>query len=53
MDGNGGSMLKRAWVAQPGQGPAPPVLIWPLGLVSLTSPPPGASHGNILMPKKY
>jgi hypothetical protein len=52
MDISGGSRPKRAWVAQPGQGPTPPVLIWPLGLVSLTSSPPGASRGKILTPKK-
>jgi hypothetical protein len=29
-----------------------PVLVWLLGLVSLTSSPPGASYGKILMPEK-
>jgi hypothetical protein len=28
------------------------VLFWPLGLVSLTSSPPGASRGKILTPEK-
>jgi hypothetical protein len=35
-----------------GQGPAPPILVWPLGLVSLTSSPLVASHGKILTPEK-
>jgi hypothetical protein len=30
----------------------PPVLVWPPGLVLLTSSPAGASHGKILMPRK-
>jgi hypothetical protein len=28
------------------------MLVWPLGLVSLTSSSPGDSHGKILMPEK-
>jgi hypothetical protein len=52
MDGSGGSRPKRVWVAWPGQGPMPPVLVWPLSLILLTSSPPGASRGKILMPKK-
>jgi hypothetical protein len=51
MDGSGSSRPKRAWVAR--QGPVPHVLIWPLGLISLTSSPPGASRGKILTPEKY
>jgi hypothetical protein len=53
MDVIGGPRLKRAWVARPGLGPTPPGLVWPLGLVPLTSSPPGASRGKILMPKKF
>jgi hypothetical protein len=30
----------------------PPVLVWPLGLVLLTSSPPAASRGKILTLKK-
>jgi hypothetical protein len=45
MDGVRGLRLKRAWVAPPG-------IICPLGLVSLTSSPLGASHAKILRPKK-
>jgi hypothetical protein len=52
MDGSGGSRPKRAWVAWPGQGPGPPVLVWPLGLISLTSSSPGASRGKMLTPEK-
>jgi hypothetical protein len=52
IDGSGGSRPKRVWVVRLGQGPTSPVLVWPLGLVSLTSSPPGASHGKILTPKK-
>jgi hypothetical protein len=52
MDDIGGSRPKRGWVARPGWGPMPPVPVWPLGLVSLTSSPPGASRGKILMPEK-
>jgi hypothetical protein len=52
IDGVGGSRPKRAWVEQPGQGPAPTVLVWLLGLFSLTSSSPGASRGKILTPKK-
>jgi hypothetical protein len=37
MDSIGGPRLKRAWVAWPGQGPTPLGLIWPLGLILLTS----------------
>jgi hypothetical protein len=28
------------------------VLVWPLGLLSLSSSSPGAYHGKILMPEK-
>jgi hypothetical protein len=52
MDVSGGSRPKRVWVARPVQGPTPPVLVWPLGLVSLNSSPLDASRGKILMPKK-
>jgi hypothetical protein len=52
MDGSGGSSPKHAWVAWPGRAPMPPMLVWPLGLVSLTSSPPGASRGKILTPEK-
>jgi hypothetical protein len=30
----------------------PPVLVWPLGPISLTSSSPGGSHDKILMPEK-
>jgi hypothetical protein len=46
MDEIGGSRPKRVWVAWPGQGPAPPGLVWPLGLNSLTTCAPGASRGK-------
>jgi hypothetical protein len=52
MDDSGGSRPKQAWVAQPGRAPVPPVLVWPLGLVSLTSSPPGASRRKILTSEK-
>jgi hypothetical protein len=52
MDDSGGSRPKQVWVERPSQGPTPPVLIWPLGLISLTSSPPGASRDKILTPKK-
>jgi hypothetical protein len=52
MDGSGGSRPKQDRVARPGKGPAPPRLIWTLGLVLLTSSPPGASRGKILTPEK-
>jgi hypothetical protein len=53
MDDIGGSRPQRAWVVRPGRGPTPPVLIWPLGLVSLTSySSSGVSHKkNINAPK--
>jgi hypothetical protein len=44
IDDVGGSRMKRAWVARPGQGPAPPGFVWSLGLVSLTSSPLGDSR---------
>jgi hypothetical protein len=34
MDGIEGSTPKRAWVAWPGRGLTPPVLVWPLGLMT-------------------
>jgi hypothetical protein len=52
MDGIGGSRPKQVWVAWPGQGPAPPGLVWLLGPISLTSSSPVASRGKMLMPKK-
>jgi hypothetical protein len=52
MDDSGGSRPKQVWVARPGLGPAPHVIVWPLGLISLTSSPPGASRGKILTSKK-
>jgi hypothetical protein len=53
MGSSGGPRLKRAWVARPGQWTMPPGLVWPLGLILLTSSPPlGASRGKILMPEK-
>jgi hypothetical protein len=52
MDDSGGSRPKRGWVAWPGWGTTPPVPIWPPGLVSLTSSPPGSYHGKILTPEK-
>jgi hypothetical protein len=52
MDIIGGSRTKRARLARPGQGPTPHVLVWPLGLISLTYSPPGASRGEILTPEK-
>jgi hypothetical protein len=52
IDGVRGSRPKRAWVAWPGRGPMPPVLVWPMGLVSLTSSPPGASRDKILTLQK-
>jgi hypothetical protein len=45
-------MPKQDRVVRPGQGPVPPVLVCPLGLVSLTSSPKGASRGKLLTPKK-
>jgi hypothetical protein len=50
--GSGGSRPKQARVAQPGQGLTPPMLVFPLGLVLLTSSLPGASRGKILKPEK-
>jgi hypothetical protein len=52
IDDSGGSRPKWARVARLGKGPVPPMLVWPLGLVSLTSSPLGASRGKILTPKK-
>jgi hypothetical protein len=52
MDGSGGLKTKQDRVVRPGQGSMPPVLIWPLGLVSLTSSPLGASCGKILTLQK-
>jgi hypothetical protein len=53
MDSNKGPRPKLDRVARPGQGPVPPVLVWPLGLVSLTSSPPAASRGKILTLEKF
>jgi hypothetical protein len=44
MDGSGGLSHQRVWVARLGLGPAPPILVRPLGLVSLTSSSSGASR---------
>jgi hypothetical protein len=52
MDGNGGSRPQRVWVARPSRRPVPPVLVQPLGLVSWTSSPPGASRDKILTLQK-
>jgi hypothetical protein len=52
MDDIGGPRLKRAWVARPGLGPAPPVLKWASWPPLLTSCAPGASRGKILTPEK-
>jgi hypothetical protein len=52
MDGIGASRHKRAWVAWPGQGPTPHVLVWSLGPILLTSFAPDNSCDKILMPKK-
>jgi hypothetical protein len=51
MDGIGAPRPKRAWVAQPGQGPTPPMLVWPPGPISLTSSSPDGSRDKILSPK--
>jgi hypothetical protein len=51
IDGVGGSRPKRARVARAGRGLVPPMLVWPLGLVSLTYSPLGSSHDKILCPK--
>jgi hypothetical protein len=52
MDGIGAPRPKHAWVARPGLGPMPPVLVWPLGPISLTSSSPGGSCDQILRPEK-
>jgi hypothetical protein len=52
MDVIGAPRPKRAWVARPGQGPMPPVLVRPLGPISLTSFAPDGSRDKILAPEK-
>jgi hypothetical protein len=47
-----GLRVKRGHVAQPDQGPAPPVPVWASWLPSLTSCAPEGSHDKILMPEK-
>jgi hypothetical protein len=53
MDGIRAPWPKRAWVAWPGQGPVAPVLVWPLGPISLNSSSPDGSRDKILTPKKF
>jgi hypothetical protein len=43
---------KRAWVARPGQGSVPHVLVWPMGPISLTSSSLCGSRDKMLKPKK-
>jgi hypothetical protein len=42
---------KQAWVARPVQGPMPPVLVWPLGSILLTSSSLDGSRDKLLTPK--
>jgi hypothetical protein len=53
MDGIGAPRPKWAWVARLGQGPTPPMLVWPLRPISLTYSSLGAYHDKILIPKKF
>jgi hypothetical protein len=52
MDDIGAPRPKQAWVAWPGHGPMPPMLVWPLGPISLTSSSLGGSRDKILTPEK-
>jgi hypothetical protein len=52
MDGIGAPRPKQAWVARPGQGLMPPMLVWPMGPILLTSSSRDGSHDKILTLKK-
>jgi hypothetical protein len=52
MDDSGGSSRQRVWVAQPSLVATPPVLVRPLGLVSLTSSSSGVYRDKILTLQK-
>jgi hypothetical protein len=52
MDDIGDPGPKRAWVARLGQGSVPPMLVWPMGPISLTSSSPCGSRDKILKPDK-